>query len=298
MRGRRSPFAAREPMHVAYVADENFALPVTVALTSLFENCLHPVHAYLLDAGMQAGTRARVESALRRWLHRHELTWIPLPMSRLENLGHGILPNTAPWGRLLLPELLPAALSRVLYLDADTVVLRDLAEIYFRPFNDFCLLGVQDRNGWLGSKMMQIHNLERFGVAPDAPCMNSGVLLFDLSRWREEKLLEKVIAFAETHPDTLHLADQNPLNLALRGKIGYLPQRWNVQPVNRRIRSGEWNDIPTLPAPPEPPGIYHFLSDEKPWLPGCAVPERALFHRFWRSSGWPVPEALRTEVNA
>ncbi|MGZ3701876.1 MAG: glycosyltransferase family 8 protein, partial [Bdellovibrionota bacterium] len=145
-------------------------------------------------------------------------------------------------------------------------------------------------------KMAQLQNLEAHGVRPDAPCFNTGVLLMDLRSWRKERLTEKVISLARRHPEQLHTADQNAINLAFHGRIGMLGPEWNVQPVYRRIRSGEWSDIPTLPRFEGKPKIFHFLSEEKPWLPGCEVPERTHFHRLWQKTKWPVPAFVTAEA--
>ena len=51
--------------------------------------------------------------------------------------------STAIYYRLYLPSLLQS-LSRIIYLDADTVVLRDLAPIFDLPLNDFPLAAMPD----------------------------------------------------------------------------------------------------------------------------------------------------------
>jgi lipopolysaccharide biosynthesis glycosyltransferase len=104
--------------------------------------------------------------------------------------------------------------------------------------------------------------------------------------WREEKISEMLMEKARLHPELMFIADQNLVNLYLYGRIGELSPRWNKQFVYRKIREGEWK-MPYCVHAWDPPHIIHFVSEEKPWLPNCALPEKELFFRYWQKTKFP-----------
>ncbi|HEY8278281.1 MAG TPA: glycosyltransferase family 8 protein [Bdellovibrionota bacterium] len=282
-----------EKIHIVFAADDKFALPLTVAILSLLENHSSGIlKIYILDAGIQAQSRRLLNQSIAPLLGPHELEWLPGLSESVQRLPVGIMPSSAVWARLLIPELLPAQVDRAIYLDSDTVVLGDLAELYAMDMQGYCLWAAQDQSGWLGSKMCQIPNLEKFGIPADSPTFNSGVLLMNLAAWRKERISERLIEFALSHPEISYLADQNCINLALFGRIGMLAPKWNVQPIHHRIASGEWSDVPTLPLHQGETRILHFLSEDKPWVPGCFPPRREEFYKFWRKTSWPMPATM------
>ncbi len=115
--------------------------------------------------------------------------------------------------RLFLDELdVP---SRVLYLDADTVVAGDISELWQTPLDSYELAGVLDHYGKI---FMGIRYMRKY--------INSGVLLLNLDMIRKTGLFKRCIRRLATKKT--FLPDQSAINLYVRKKK-LLKRKFNEQ---------------------------------------------------------------------
>ena len=178
------------------------------------------------------------------------------------------LPSIAPYGsvvwlRFLLPEVLPEV-DRVLYIDADTLVVSDLAP----------LMGVDLGEAPLGAVANVVYaehrpHLRALGFEDYRRFLNSGVLLFDLDQFRAEGISEALLTVARDRAAELKWPDQDVLNLVLAGRWHPLDARWNAQQtlwiepeLAADVLGGEVADEAKAS-----PGILHFEGPDlaKPW---------------------------------
>ena len=89
--------------------------------------------------------------------------------------------------RLLLPLMIPY--KRIIYLDNDILVFKDLLELYQTPFND---------NYVLGSLDMTSDSLDYLGIKSDR-YINSGILLLNLDKIRKDNKHIEIINMALNH---------------------------------------------------------------------------------------------------
>ena len=89
--------------------------------------------------------------------------------------------------RLFLDKLLPDNINRILYLDGDTLVLKDLSRFYNIDLGDNVLGMCPEPTVDKGRR--------EFLALREAPYHNSGVLLIDLKQWRNREIGKKVIDF-------------------------------------------------------------------------------------------------------
>ncbi|XP_018646039.1 glycosyltransferase-related [Schistosoma mansoni] len=155
-------------------------------------------------------------------LYLHKVSWIPSThYSGLFGLS-----------KLLIPEILPESVEKVINLDVDLLVNSDLLELWahFQKFNTSQMIGlVANQSPWYLRKTNRI-------VWPAwGPGFNTGVMLLDLVRLRESHWSEhwyKTTKSALQHIPYSMLADQDIINAALveiPSIIYQLPCEWNVQ---------------------------------------------------------------------
>lgn len=125
--------------------------------------------------------------------------------------------------RCSLPELLPD-LNRIIYLDADLFVNRDIKELWDVDVREYCLAGVVDEG-------VAIHNysriLNKYPEIKKESYFNSGVLYMNLKKLREFGNLKKlVVDFLIDNPEA-DLPDQDALNVLFHDKVLYLDGSWN-----------------------------------------------------------------------
>lgn len=125
--------------------------------------------------------------------------------------------------RCSLPELLPN-LNRIIYLDADLFVNRDIKELWDVDICEYCLAGVADEG-------VDIHNypkiLNKYPGIKKESYFNAGVLYMNLKKLREFGSLKKlVVDFLVENPE-VGLPDQDALNVIFHNKVLYLDGSWN-----------------------------------------------------------------------
>ena len=148
--------------------------------------------------------------------------------------------------RLLAPQVLN--IDKLIYLDADILVERDISELWNVDINDYALGAVHDEGVLWGTGSKSIEK----GYVKKEDYFNAGVLLMNLHWIREQgNLLEQVIGYLKENEDDLW-PDQGALN-ALYGKNTLLlDESWNVLTVFERARNNKLRKA-----------IYHFAGDHE-----------------------------------
>jgi len=135
------------------------------------------------------------------------------------------------YGRLMIPYFLPKKVNKALYLDVDTLVQGDIAELWNINMEGHPIAAAMDRGGTIDNPWGGIKNYRELGLNGKLPYFNSGVMLMDLEQWRRDKIAAKTIEMVNTYPQYAGFADQYGLNIVLAGNWKQLPQKWNTYAV-------------------------------------------------------------------
>ena len=170
----------------------------------------------------------------------------------------------------LLPEL--EQFSKLIYVDCDVQFLEDPRLLARVPLEASPLLAAYD--------MRFLSSAEHRGYLPmadDSPYFNSGVLVFDLARVRQEGQLERARQFASDLPALCFNHDQDALNVGFRDGWQTMDWRWNAVSLFRER------------LPHDRFFARHF-SGHKPWAQRKAGIEKRFvddWRNLIRSSPWP-----------
>jgi lipopolysaccharide biosynthesis glycosyltransferase len=94
------------------------------------------------------------------------------------------------YARFLTPQIFPATVSRVLYLDCDILVLDDLGKFCTTDLERHLLGAIHD-----GLDVQIKRNAVQLNVPRVRDYFNAGVLLIDLDQWREKQIVETALDF-------------------------------------------------------------------------------------------------------
>jgi len=177
--------------------------------------------------------------------------------------------------RLIIPQLMPDY-HKILYLDCDMVADRDVADLYDESLGDAIIGAVKDIDVAGQVNLKQNHwdayAAKKVGLKLPYDYFQAGVLIINLDKLRELTTSQELIKLALSTRWRCH--DQDVLNRACRGKVHYLPQRWNTlmdwrEPDGRcrmdilkmapRSLYEEYNQARKAPW------IIHFAGYQKPW---------------------------------
>jgi lipopolysaccharide biosynthesis glycosyltransferase len=240
---------------IACAINNDYALPLLVMLISLKEH-LRPSYQPVLYL-MHQGVSEDLLASISRLVETHPL--VPKPESIAAIPRHAHFPREAAYS-LLLPDLLPATLDRILFLDADLLVLDDLAQVWEISIGDSVLAAVPDAAIPLCRSPRGVKNRDEWGISEDADYFNCGVMLIHLSRWRERNVTARACDYLQKVGLQVDFLHQEALNAVLWDDWFPLESRWNLlgglagRPYESS-GSGTWRK----------PGIVHFAGRFKPW---------------------------------
>jgi lipopolysaccharide biosynthesis glycosyltransferase len=190
----------------------------------------------------------------------------------------------ATWYRIFLPELLPDV-DRVLYLDADLIVLDSLAPLWETALGDNYLAAV--------TNVFQWDHLDRpaaLGLDGPRVYFNAGVLLMNLEAMRDDGATGALLDFGVRNAARLDWRDQDAMNVVLGKRRLSLHPRWNVMnsvllfPASVEVFGAE-----AVEEARSHPAIRHFEgpATNKPWHFMCDRGMRDIYFRHRRETPWP-----------
>lgn len=276
-----------EPITLLFTLDANYLPQLHVLLTSIrLNNPGETFRIFLMHRGL---TQSELLQAARR-CDAYGWTFVPV---RVEEALFAEAPTTAQYPqemyyRMLAAQLLPPTLSRVIYLDPDTLVINPLRPLWETDL-DGRLFAACAHTG--KTEIVSSVNRVRLNVTHDY--FNSGVLLMDLTACRREIRPEALFAFVREHASTLLLPDQDLLNSLYGSRV--LPLEdviWNYDArdyLGYQLVSGGRVDLDWIMAHT---AILHFCGRAKPWRPDYRYRFGILYKHYQQLTRHEMARAL------
>jgi lipopolysaccharide biosynthesis glycosyltransferase len=316
-RNAASQIALAEPISVVSASDDNYAMPLAVTIRSLIDH-LSPGQSLavsILDGGLTDHSKARL---VRSWkTPQVTVQFLRPPVEQISDLKIENHLNLVTYLRLFMPSLLPQAQERTIFLDADLLIRRNIAELWTTELGDAPIAAVNDyftpylnTREALGrpsicdqhpDKCHPVPNYRELGLAASAGYFNAGVMVVNLKKWREMDVLHRAVDLVRRHQEHVRYCDQYALNVLFSGHWKQLDFRWN-QNSNLAAWCGPevtaFDDQLFYQLRDEP-WIVHYTWLVKPWHTGCTHPFTPHFFRTvdrtdWR--GWRPPAPPREPI--
>lgn len=252
--------ARAKPKHINILVtlNENYIPYCNVMLSSLLNSnpdcrfIVYLLHSCIPDSAL-------VQT--RRVLHTvGELIPIQVKDAGLENAPTTSRYPQEIYYRIFAARYLPESVERILYLDPDLIVNGSLQALYDMPMEEYYFAAASH----IGSFMHKVNEM-RLDMEEDSPYINSGVMLMNLKRLREEQDFEEVFEFIEKRKNALILPDQDIISSLYGTKIYALnPFRYNMTERLYRKHAAfekgldvDWVRKNSI--------IIHYCGRNKPW---------------------------------
>ena len=259
----------REQVTIVYATNDSYAPYMGVSIYSLISNTSRENYykIYILQKNLSVHHKDRILS-----LKQENVDIEILDVSELMN-GKSIpqiayLSEEATY-RILIGKMF-SSFEKVLYIDCDTIVNKDVAELYKEDITEY-ILGVALDN--LSDSLA-----ERIRKVVDVPLdkyFNSGMLLINIPLFLKHKIEDKCFQLLQSGVMYPTL-DQDVLNITCKGLTKRIDGRWNAQwamaidSKSEYMRKEQINDL-------QDPYIIHYVSGCKPW----GHPEFVAAEYFW-----------------
>ncbi|MEJ0059758.1 MAG: glycosyltransferase family 8 protein [Terricaulis sp.] len=251
-----------DQIDIAFGFDTKYARHAAAVLASIARYTdERRVRLLMVHAGVDEALRAQVESVAPK----ANFVWIEVGDDDLPAYADRGHLNRTVLFRLGLEKLAPADCKRVIYIDADTIVLRDIRELWNTDLGENALGAALDA-------YVDADHFARLWSLPVGASryFNAGIQLINLERVRAERLFSAALDFIGEHDAKLLFGDQDALNYVFWGKWTRLDPAWNVQRfLNAKELAGEIEEERRVVGGP---ALVHFIGTEKPWMPNVWHP--------------------------
>jgi len=268
------------PVNVVVAFDENYKYPALVCLESMLKNADSNTfyNIYCLVPGEFQELNKSIFLNLKNKYNNFEIVFKDMKDAYNDSRTHFHLSKVA-YYRLKIPEVLQD-LEKCIYIDTDTLVLKDLTELFNINIHDNYIGAANDGPA---QRCEDLNFLDRTVTRRDQ-YVNSGVLLWNLKKCREDNLCRRFEEFLTRFPEPCYL-DQTAINEVCYNKIFEIPARYNMTTfyditkswssydyIQRAYRKYDWEDGRMNMT------ILHYSAPDKPWKNG----KTSFFEKWWQ----------------
>ncbi|MCR4788558.1 MAG: glycosyltransferase family 8 protein [Lachnospiraceae bacterium] len=246
-------------INLATSTDDKYARYAYVMIVSALENknTEDELHLYLLNAGLNE----RYLSDFKKLEEKYTgftFTSLEVDPSRFSEK----LPTEERWSvamyyRLMLPDILPTDVERIIYLDVDIIINKPLNELYGLDFEGKLICACEDyettvvvaESMYMAKKMLDMGK----------KYYNSGVLLINMAKLRQKYRFDDYMKVTFELLDNLNAPDQDVINYIHRDEIKEIDKySYNLFAKKAFIDGMKVGDIE------ERSTVIHYAT-QKPW---------------------------------
>lgn len=279
----------KKQLHVCCATDANYVAPCMAMLLSLCHTNAHVNWvAHICTWSLSDDSKDKLVRALSHCnvtIHFYEIDMTKLIGVKIRKQNP--LPPVA-YYRIFLANILPDNIDRVLYLDCDLLIMREIDTIFDVDIRDYALAAVEATH-----KLTDEHRCQ-LNFRYDTPYFNSGVMLINLKYWRENDVCSPLLAFSQKERHVF-FHDQDALNYVFKYCWKRLPLQYNRLYPSRYLysmfRSKE--EIKEF----DNPVVLHFWWYIKPWYNiKWMAPKynryRRLYYRYLGEIPYNIPQPV------
>jgi lipopolysaccharide biosynthesis glycosyltransferase len=236
---------------IFFSCDDNYVPFLGVAITSLICNTSerNNYSIYVLHSGLKNENMKRIKALETQ---NASIEFVDVS-DKLEVYGRKLnlrdYYTVAIYFRLFIPNMFPQ-LDKAIYLDADMVILEDVAKLYDIDLHDNLLGGVSDA---IIASRKEFRDYAELGcgIYPYTRYFNSGMMLMNLDAMREFDLEGKFEFLFNTYGFETVCPDQDYLNVICKDRVLYLDEGWDKMAIDGNYKGR--------------PMIVHYNNFAKPW---------------------------------
>lgn len=238
-----------------------------------------------LHDGLTPAEQQRVLQAMARLREVVHIEFL-LVAESFENFPDFFYDSKLTYARLVLPSRV--RISRLIYIDVDILVLKDLSPLIALELPETGVGGVAEKT--IAGDMPEQPPLP---LDPNQPYLNAGLLVLDLELIRQHGTFARAIDLLKQHPECCQWHDQSAINYVLNGRAGLLDGSWNVQ-----AKHIFYDPVEVMPQLAERAVNVHFIEKAKPWLATAPFAAEEMFRLLLDEvdPGWRAVPSVKTAM--
>ena len=276
-------------MNIVYSSSDEYTRHAGVSITSLFEmnKAVEQLNVYVIDYGISQTNKERLNCIADQY--GRAIAYIAFDgFKSLIKTDESYNISVNSYARLLLAEILPQDVERVIWLDCDTVVTDSLTALWNIDMQGKAIGAVQDCTRYW----------EEVGSDEYFRYFCAGVFIADLKKWRSINATEKCLSYIEKKNGRLEHVDQTVLNgvfykdcVIIHPRYDVLTPTYEIPYKNLiaylKLEEGYYSRQ-EIKESLENPAIIHFTSSNsgRPWEEGTRHPKANIYIKYWKESAW------------
>ena len=220
------------PIAIIVACDNHYVILLAALLKSVdhHHKSGETIEVFIVDDGITSGNRKKLASSLVS--DKMHLNWIPMDEAIPDDMHIPFDRTSYPKNihtRIFIPHFIPERFEKIIYLDVDMIMMRDVSELWNVELGDHMLAAVMDprlkvfSNSWGG-----ILNYKELGFDPETKYFNTGILIINIMKWREENSAVTVVKCISDNEKFANYPDQYGLNIVMANRWLELDPRWNA----------------------------------------------------------------------
>ena len=210
-------------MYILYACDDKFCAYTGISITSLFESNrdLDELNVFIAGQGISDENKLKLHKTAGNY--GRNITIIDaeeIDKLLAENNAAIYNKSLAPFYRVFVDKIFPETVSRVLYIDSDSVVVGSLSELEAFAFE-------ADKVCAMKKDPITVEYKKSIGLNEDDVYYHSGVMLFNLDNWRRLECSDMLLTEIAEGRANYRLPDQDLLSRALNKNIQPLDMKYN-----------------------------------------------------------------------
>lgn len=276
---------------VVYSSDDNYAQHTGVSILSLLDNNKHfdDIHIYIIDNEISKDNKEKLNNIID--CYKRKITFINFnEYKNILRLNMQWNISISAYARLFISSILPLDIDKVLYFDCDTVIVNKIDELWNMDITGYCVAGVADT--------VSSETKSAVGVSNNENYINSGMLLINLKKWREDNIQDKFINFIDSKNGSITHHDQGVINGVLCKKIKILNPKFNLMTVYYTMKrediisyygiDNKFYSDEVIKESLKNPVYIHFTPGftTRPWVRGCKHPKKQIYLDYLEKTPW------------
>lgn len=278
-------------LNVVYSSDNNYAQHAGVSILSLFENNKHfnKIDVYIIQDKIDKENIDKLDTIAKRY--NRTINYINFDKYKeMLKLDMEWNISISAYARLFISKMLPVNIDRALYFDCDSVIVDKIDSLINEDIDNYYIAAVQDT--------VSSYVKSDIGIKIDDKYINSGMLIINLKKWREDRIEEKFLNFIKTHNGQVTHHDQGVINGVLNGKIKILHPKFNLMTVIYTMKrkniyayygmKEKFYSEEQIDEAISHPIFIHFTPGftTRPWVNGCKHPKKDIYLAYLKDTPW------------
>lgn len=275
-------------LNITYATSNEYVKYAGISMTSLLENNKEIGEIVIYYIGDDISKENK--QILNNLVHKYRRKIVFMEFRDLSSeIGDLKRMSRTTYGKLFLSNFIKE--DKIIHIDSDTMILGSLYELGEMNMGNYLAAGVLD--------CVNDYNRIAAGLDLNDNYINGGVVVFNLKKWREEGLEEKVRDICKISRGKLPNFDQGILNYICRGRLLILNPEYNLLPqmlsfnkkkIERLYQLNHYYTEGQIKEAKLKPIIIHFVTHVygRPWQKRCIHPYKQSYINYWKKSPWKL----------